>query len=640
MSTVKIFTDNGMPCKQVDSGAIITIFSVQHLYATPNRILLRYNGGDGDILADDTLQISGATVSGTLEEKAQALRNYFKDFFVEAPGEGGVLEAIDKAYDGKFTVALYGTSIVNDSNSFAKISSEELKNKYGSANSVLIKAYLLGGSYEAAYHGWVKQRYSGLALGRARGDSSSTALSFTYFGEKITIEYSKESNGGSCEILIDGVSHGTVDCNGEQSFRNSYVINTTRANHTITVNPPENGYVYLEHILFEDSKSAGIVFLDYSLGGSSLRNVMDTQVKTGVQVDPIAVVGDNGINAHFDRTDVDLIIVSWVVNDAGLEATNVVNYTSYYKPSIDKILALSRGKYKCIFIVEMAGHYAMINDGGSVWQHAQYSKISDELNELGKYSWVKVVDWDKATMMSSIQNYASAYYTATNINEAAGTFSGDFIHPQSAGHAIAKRLLNNVLGLPNGNYTTPIQALAKRTLSVNPSCPTIDSTLRLINPAGSAFRIISALGGNSSQPYSNIAQHNLAYYYRYAATSLTSAANVQSEINASSDQDAYGKYVVYSSTKNMGLGSLTNNVVRMLTIRGSGNLYVIQAGNGRLGEPDNLIGANALFYIGDTAPVVICIPIHQVGFSGTVGIRGKIYEITITDSTDALLLPL
>lgn len=89
MSTVKIFTDNGMPCKQVDNGAIITIFSVQHLYATPNKVIIRYNGGDGDIFAKDTLQISGATVSGTLEEKAQALRNYFKDFFVEAPGAGG-----------------------------------------------------------------------------------------------------------------------------------------------------------------------------------------------------------------------------------------------------------------------------------------------------------------------------------------------------------------------------------------------------------------------------------------------------------------------------------------------------------------------------------------------------------------------
>lgn len=35
---VKIFTDNGIPCMQIDAFSIVSIFSVQHMYATNARL--------------------------------------------------------------------------------------------------------------------------------------------------------------------------------------------------------------------------------------------------------------------------------------------------------------------------------------------------------------------------------------------------------------------------------------------------------------------------------------------------------------------------------------------------------------------------------------------------------------------------
>ncbi|MFT3704624.1 MAG: hypothetical protein QM802_19825 [Agriterribacter sp.] len=93
MPTNKFFTNNGYPCRQIDNGKIRTISKVGDLYPlnpTDGTIVIEINDKEVYLQYSDPLQIGVSIVSGTSEERCAALRNYFKDFFVEAPNDGGI----------------------------------------------------------------------------------------------------------------------------------------------------------------------------------------------------------------------------------------------------------------------------------------------------------------------------------------------------------------------------------------------------------------------------------------------------------------------------------------------------------------------------------------------------------------------
>ncbi len=351
-------------------------------------------------------------------------------------------------------VLMGGTSIATFGISNNQIFVNYLKALYGDARAGVFRMGTLGGSWELPVQGWYKQPYSGPSFVRLRGDSASQPLEVTGYASEIIVEYSKEANGGICQVEIDDVPVGVIDCGGTQSFSAQAVFPMPAKFHKLTFRPPVSGFVYLERVIFRQNRP-GIEVIDGTLGGSGLVNVYATFPRSAQAVPGIPTEPGVGVASYFKHPKADIVIWSGPVNDLG---GNSVDFPTWVQ-RMDEIVAaagtpipLSGGGVlpprPLILIAEMGGHFAMPASP----YNAAFLQRYEYLKKLGKdHPHVFTVDWHGATFDADIQRYAATYYASNPpvvVDPQTGVYSGDFIHPTGIAHRFALEILCSSMGIP------------------------------------------------------------------------------------------------------------------------------------------------------------------------------------------------
>jgi hypothetical protein len=198
--------------------------------------------------------------------------------------------------------------------------------------------------------GWKKQPYSGATTVRSRGDSASQTLKFAGFCKQLVVNYSKETDGGTFNVVVKKtvlddagaattttISTTAVNCSGAQSFANVIAIDLPELGYfDVELQAPASGYAYLEMLHFR-KMLPGIEVIDATWGGSSISQWLTAPAATGNQVAPVATVGNNGIDAHVGRADIQAACIAHCVNDAGY-ASGQPTRMAAYKAAIDYIV--------------------------------------------------------------------------------------------------------------------------------------------------------------------------------------------------------------------------------------------------------------------------------------------------------------
>lgn len=362
-----------------------------------------------------------------------------------------LLTNIGKARSSTFTVMLYGMSIAATQASPTRVLGAMLQDQYGKALSRSIQGFIAGGSYSNTVQGWRKQPSSCPGYGRARGGAGATALSYGFYGDTVIVECSREADAEAADILIDGVVVGRTPGPGSQAFAQRQTFTVSRGVHTATINPAVgSGYVYFERMRTLDSVVHGVQVIDNTLGGSTLGNMLQVGGTSSGQVDGIQTQGDAGILAHFDRDDVDAFVIQQDVNDAG-SAPQATYIDDVFMPAFTKMIEITKARRTPVLLISsMAGHYAMEQDGGGTINHINYERIRTLYREAAAaHNHIEHLDWHEATKMDDIAAYAARYYPAvTNLNVSNGSFTGDFIHPNTLGHSEAQQLVAAALAMP------------------------------------------------------------------------------------------------------------------------------------------------------------------------------------------------
>lgn len=333
-----------------------------------------------------------------------------------------------------------GTSIAANSNSATQNFLNSLRERLGDSGNTTEPLGALGGSATSpAYLGWDKQPYGGFFFTRIRGKSTSSPLLLKKgLVKRIVLRYSTEVDGGSFDVYVDGVFDRTLNCNGAQSYSNEAVFTwSTPGVHTLELKAPVGGYAYLESIDY-CYDAPGIHMFDGAYGGASLRDYLSLRSNTAPQVPGIAIAGNVGLDSLYnnvsDHFKPDAIISTYTVNDAGAGLA-VVNST--FKPALDRLVQTTKNNgVPLVLVVEMGGHYAMPLDPN----YASYNAVRDHIISKSKEAHVTVIDWHgmmglATTDTDQLDKVFSRYYSATAINSAVGSFTGDLIHPNDMGYA-------------------------------------------------------------------------------------------------------------------------------------------------------------------------------------------------------------
>jgi hypothetical protein len=605
-------------------------------------------GAPADTAVETLINAGGsatrAALNSTYATKAEAANA------TVPPAPESFLGQVAKAQTGPFRILMAGTSISTFDHAPNQVITEWLKTLYGDSGLYVIRGGILGGSVDAPYLGWKKQRYAGWFYQRSRGDSASSPLVFGVSGDFVTLEFSREADAEAANILIDGVVVGTTPAAGSQAFTQKQTFTVANGPHTVTINQPTGaGYVYFERLGAGLTGRKGVEVLDGTLGGSTLGMMVNNVAATGQMVTTVPVVGDNGINGWFDRTDVDAWIYSGPVNDAGSSPLGTY-FDTVFKPTIDKVIAKTKATRKpLLLIIEMAGHYALPNDGGSTARNTQYNQLRNYMISLGKLNnHVTVVDHHGATIMDDLDAYAARYYPAvTALNIAAGTYTGDFIHSPSTqpGGSIGTAVMADAIGVQVPKRASALLVAADR-LRTLPSTSGKDQRVTINGTAKrypqAAGMAVSLVGVGASSAY----QSELKPYYRDPSPTNV-ASSLQGLVDASGTSDQYGKYYDMN-LQNQGLGSLVNwagGAKRTLTIRASGSLLVRAYGvadlyvNGVVvPRTDTVNGRTEVRYVvPDSEPVVFTMVVGASANNGNVAISGRIYDVSLTDSDSPVL---
>ncbi|MDP2548906.1 hypothetical protein [Oceanobacter sp. 4_MG-2023] len=449
-----------------------------------------------------------------------------------------------------------GTSIEASSASGYRMWFESLKAAYGDSGNLTEILAALGGSYEDIYDGWYKQPFSGLRLHRLRGDSDSDSITLRRgFSRRILIRYSTETDGGSCDVDVNGVYYATIDCSGAQSMANELNIDFDDIGyHTITFHPPTTGYVYLESIDW-CLDNPGIHVMDGTYGGSTIQNYIIDRPTVGTQVDPVPVVGDTGLEALFNNqseySKPDLVILPYTVNDAGTGVSNVENYAI---PTMNKVIEYTRESgAHCITMCEMGGHYSMPASS----RHTSFKLMRNAILSTKLEPHVTMIDWHWLSGLDTddeeqLAVLAARYYNATNVDISAGTFDGDFIHPNYVGQSVISDALHALSGTPHIVDTNTALGADPQIFSTSSTIPR-DAPMysdELVNNFGFSKEALNQLGtinrytiiGNAINPVSHMQEPLWA-----CPEELGFTAQYATDIEESTTEDQYGKYVDYSS---------------------------------------------------------------------------------------------
>lgn len=350
----------------------------------------------------------------------------------------------NKSRDGQFRVALIGMSIASFGYNLPTLAAM-FQAQYGNAAAKHFCAGALGGDYTTPNNGWEKQAWFGPKYVRLRGKAASTAdQRFVFHGDTLRLRFSTEADSEAANITIDGEVVGTTPAAGTQAFGVLSEFNLTSGPHEVTIARPSGaGYVYFEEFEAFDTNRPGVIAYDWTLGGKSLISSRVGASGTGTQLAGVALASEhNGIDSYFGRDDVDLFIVMHDVNEL-----HPTYYSTDFLPAFNRMIAKTRERpVPLVLISSMAGHFAMPSDSdydGYAEIRALYAATR------ATESHVEHIDWHGATVLADIERYQQVYYpNATNLNVAAGTYGGDFIHPNQQGSRALHRLFTDVLHVP------------------------------------------------------------------------------------------------------------------------------------------------------------------------------------------------
>jgi|GEM_PF-6656957 len=219
-------------------------------------------------------------------------------------------------------ILMGGTSIATFGYSNNQLFASHLKALYGDALADVQRMGSINGSWDLPTAGWIKQPYSGPSFTRLRGDTSSSPLVLSGYGSQVVVEYSCEVDGGLAEVTVENFGDGGVaqklafDCAGSQKFSQQAIYRGAEGALRVTIAPPKSGYAYIERVTFGQQRP-GIEVIDGTLGGSNLGNIYTVRPAPAQGVVGIPTQSGVGIDSYFGRRDVDIVIYSGPVNDAG-----------------------------------------------------------------------------------------------------------------------------------------------------------------------------------------------------------------------------------------------------------------------------------------------------------------------------------
>lgn len=455
----------------------------------------------------------------------------------------GPLGVLSEALERKVRILTCGTSIGSFANAPNRILGAVIRDRYGAAPTYSERMGAAGGSYTADYQGWKKQRYGGRHFHRLRGDSSASQ-DLTFYTPQpcdvVALEFSTEANGTTAVVQVDGVTVDTIDCSGAQTYGNRAEYAVTYGYHTVTIAKPATPgiYVYLEHLEYDTADAVGVAFIDDALGGSAVNQMRAgyAPAPDGAQAAAIATVGNNGIDATFNRDDFDVIVATWTVNDAG---GGMGAFASYFTPLLDRAVETTRdNNTRVIYIIEPAGHYGHPSDTNN---DAFYA-IRDYLLALGaEHSHWTVIDWHAALWMGDSTDefaaYRDAFYPTAVYNPGTGEVTGgDFIHPDNIGTRIGAQAVTARLGLePPDTYDVPSKELDRANITVEGE--------RLV-PTGATItnQGLITVRDRPSGYLTSGGPVKVPYWVDNTVPITTGAADLQDTITAAVTTDEFGKY--------------------------------------------------------------------------------------------------
>jgi len=558
-----------------------------------------------------------------------------------------------------------GTSIANNTNAGGRAALGMLQNKFGDGGNKTFHLGVIGGSYEAAFNGWKKQPYSGFGFVRSRGESTSTAIPLLAYMRRAVLRYSRELNGGSFDVLLNGAIYASVNCNGAQSFGNELVIDCgSLAMHTITLHAPASGYAYIETIDYLTDEP-GIMLMDASLGGSTLSRLFVPATATGPMAAPIATVGNNGIDALFNNVSAnfrpELAVVTWTVNDAG---RGMGEFNTYYKPAMDRLVQKTyENNVQLLIVVEMGGHYSMAANAN----HATFAAIRSLLLDYPKnYPHVTVLDWHgksgmDTTDQAEVARLGYRYYPAVSaINTVAATYAGDFIHPGNEANELWLEMMTQALGLqPQGAgsvYLSNKFGSGGPSAGVNAGFPLYNKHFLTATPA----RLERANNIGELRSYQQIGRS-----FGMLAEAMEALWASEDEINfaksdfdtlvsAAGTSDAYGSFLVCASTTlsmETPPEQLNTSAVYTCTALIGPGYSVFEPRNGQNTAPlafsakgQNLgVGSPSVVVFENTTsrPMYVHFSFLRAPISASDGakfkVTGKVYDLWITPTSHAVI---
>lgn len=521
-------------------------------------------------------------------------------------------------------IMMDGTSISTFSNSPNKLLVEALKDTYGDAQLEQIYLAGLGGSYTNSHRGWKKQPFGGIFYHRLRGDTDSIDFELNVYGSRVELLYSTETDGGVWSFIIDGAEY-IVNSAGLQTYGNKLVVDLPLGAHKIIFKKPTSGYAYPEHV-FVTRGLNGIEVIDGCFGGSALQQHMNVRAATGQQVAGVPVYGFNGVDAVFNRDDVDLVIYSGSVNDAGSYVENT------YLNAFSRLTSTTKSRNVPLVIqAEMAGHYARPTVQPNHNNFKSIKKIFSKAAASHKH--ICVVDWDDLTRLDDLNEYAEKYYPTVTSGQVTGSISGDYIHPNNSGHSVGAAAMCFALGVSPPNRETWQQMLFQRSFKLKSNT---DKNIT-INDNGESK--VATTAGYAARIYSGYLTNCPLLTLVVDGKNIRNMSRFPEFLNASNTADEDGKFVQYSNSAASLFTYTSANAGTKFTltfkVKGSGSI-VFNTGKAFVDNFVILDSANTSnrTFVFDTANEIGFITTEWIGSSNNdfIVLTGKFYEINVTET--------
>jgi lysophospholipase L1-like esterase len=293
-----------------------------------------------------------------------------------------------------------------------------MQSKYGGQDEGFVTVYSDDGRWTQTGTGWATSGSKGLGAGQRSSATSGDKLTFTFTGVAVDIVYSKNTDGGTCAVKIDGVDKTALNCNGsaEVYAQTQNYTGLTSGSHTLEIYAPTDGKkVYVE--------------------GAYVKTVGDT---AGIRVDRRARSGSytgDWISQlmldTFSTQPADLFFLALGINDCGASRT-----PDSMKTNLQTIITKLKTVGNVVLIPMMQANE--VADTRFVnWKDyvTKYYELADE-NNIGLIDVYKL--------------FGSAYqpaqqYGLFGINGGNGE-GGDTIHPSARGHQMIADTIFKLIG--------------------------------------------------------------------------------------------------------------------------------------------------------------------------------------------------